>query len=150
TDSMNAVDQFRTFYGWFIDDIRIYTCAPLTVSFATASRTVTEAAGTVAVQATLNGPADEAVTVPFTVGGSATPGADYSLPAGTIVIQAGSLTGAASLHIVDDAQQEADETVVVTLGSPSGATLGSTPVQTITIADNDVPGRKIFLPLVKR
>ena len=39
--------------------------------------------------------------------------------------------------IVDDAYHEGNETVIVTLSSPSGATLGSDTVHTYTITDND-------------
>ena len=39
--------------------------------------------------------------------------------------------------ICDDAITEGNETVIVTLSSPSGATLGSDTVHTYTITDND-------------
>src|SRR5213075_2199203 len=44
-----------------------------------------------------------------------------------------------AVDIVDDALDEADETVAVTLSSPTNATLGATPTHTYTITDNDNP-----------
>jgi len=42
-----------------------------------------------------------------------------------------------TLTVVDDALDEANETVVLTLGTPTNATLGTTTVHTATITDND-------------
>ena len=41
--------------------------------------------------------------------------------------------------IVDDSADEADETIIITLSNPTGATLGSDIVHTAIIADNDSP-----------
>ena len=67
-------------------------------------------------------------------------GTDYTLANGTLTISAGATTGNIDISgIVDDSIDEADETVVVTLSSPSNATLGSDKVHTFTITDNDNP-----------
>ncbi len=42
-----------------------------------------------------------------------------------------------TISVVDDALDEDDETVVVTLGAPSNATLGATTAHTCTIIDDD-------------
>src|SRR6185295_14864048 len=44
-----------------------------------------------------------------------------------------------AVDIVDDALDEADETIAVTLSSPTNATLGATTTHTYTITDNDNP-----------
>jgi len=48
------------------------------------------------------------------------------------------------LTIVDDGDEESDETVEVTLSSPSNATLGANTVHTYTINDNDAAGGPTF------
>jgi hypothetical protein len=105
-----------------------------TVSFATASQTVTEVLGTAVIAVQLSIPSSQTVTVPYTVGGTATNPADYTIAASPLVIPAGSLAGTITLAIVDDGVAEPNETVVVTLGTPTNATLGATTVHTLTIA----------------
>src|SRR3989304_633707 len=77
------------------------------------------------------------VTVPFTVTGTATDPADYTITASPIVIAAGSLTGTITITVVDDTLDELDETVVITMGSPTNATASGITVHAATIADND-------------
>ena len=81
------------------------------------------------------------VTVNYTVTGTATgAGTDYTLANGTLTISAGSTSGAITIAgIVNDALDEPNETVIVTLSSPTNATLGSDNVHTYTINDNDNP-----------
>ena len=87
----------------------------------------------------LSGPSSETVTVDYAVTGTASgSGTDYTLINGTLSIAAGSTTGTITItDIVDDSADEPDETVIVTLSSPSNATLGSDDVHTYTIADDD-------------
>ena len=87
----------------------------------------------------LSGPSSETVTVDYAVTGTASgSGTDYTLINGTLSIAAGSTTGTITIaNIVDDSADEPDETVIVTLSSPSNATLGSDDVHTYTIADDD-------------
>ena len=67
-------------------------------------------------------------------------GTDYTLANGTLTISAGSTSGAITISgIVNDALDEPNETVIVTLSSPTNATLGSDNVHTYTINDNDNP-----------
>ncbi|GIS26218.1 MAG: hypothetical protein CM15mP127_05910 [Gammaproteobacteria bacterium] len=57
---------------------------------------------------------------------------------GTLTISAGASSGTITIaSIVDDSIDEANETVVLTLSSPSNATLGSDSIHTYTITDND-------------
>ena len=79
------------------------------------------------------------MTVDYAVTGTATgSGTDYTLANGTLTIIAGSTSGTITIaSIVNDSLDEANETVIVTLSSPSNATLGTDSVHTYTINDND-------------
>jgi hypothetical protein len=79
------------------------------------------------------------VTVNYAVtGGTASGGGvDYTLAGGTLTFNPGDITKNISITIVNDALDENDETIVVTLSSPSNATLGTNTVHTYTILDND-------------
>ncbi|MGB0837978.1 MAG: Calx-beta domain-containing protein, partial [Flavobacteriaceae bacterium] len=79
------------------------------------------------------------VSVNYTLTGTATgSGTDYLLNDGTLSIPAGNTSGIISIaSIVDDAIYEGDETVIITLSSATGSTLGSKTVHTYTITDND-------------
>src|SRR5262249_27191577 len=116
-----------------------------TVQFTSASQSVSEGAGTATLTAQLSNPSAWDVTVPFTVSGSATGnGLAYTMAASTLTIPAGSTTGTISVAVVDDSKDEADETVVVTLGTPTNATPGATSFETLTILDNDPPPQVAF------
>jgi hypothetical protein len=107
------------------------------VSFTAATQSGAEAGGPLSVTAKLSAVSDQPVTVPFTVTGTATAGADYTITASPITISAGELTGTATITIVDDARDEADETVILTMGTPTNAAAGATSVHTATIVDDD-------------
>jgi hypothetical protein len=82
-------------------------------------------------------------TVQYAVtGGSASgSGVDYTLASGTATVTAGNLTTVIPITIINDGFDEADETIVVSLSSPSSnAVLSSNTVHTYTILDNDIPG----------
>jgi hypothetical protein len=75
--------------------------------------------------------------VPFTLSGSATQGSDYTITASPLTIPAGSLSADITITVSDDSIDENDETVVITMGTPTNATQGATTVHTATITDND-------------
>jgi bacillolysin len=134
-----------------VDDVELVGDANpcLFVSVPSTSQTVSEDVGTVTISATLSITSTRPVTVPLTLSGTATNGSDYTLSANSISIAPGELSGSVTLTVTDDVIGEPDETVVVTLGTPSGATLGSPSVETITIQDNN-DLTKIYLPLVRK
>ena len=110
-----------------------------TVDFNATSSSGAESTSSVALQVDLSTSSSSNVTVDYAVTGTATgTGTDYTLANGTLTITAGNTTGTITIApIVDDALVEGNETVIVTLSNPSGATLGTDTVHTYTITDND-------------
>ncbi|MDC0130232.1 hypothetical protein OAI52_07200, partial [Gammaproteobacteria bacterium] len=110
-----------------------------TIDFNATSSNGAESVSSKVITIDLSGPSSEAITVNYTVTGTATgSGTDYSLVNGTLTIAAGATTSTITIaNIIDDSADESDETVIVTLSSPSNATLGSDAVHTYTIADDD-------------
>ncbi|MCB9448709.1 MAG: hypothetical protein H6585_10230 [Flavobacteriales bacterium] len=86
-----------------------------------------------------NGASSGTQTVDYTVSGTATGGGtDYTLASGTATIVAPATTTTISIIVVDDALDEAGETVVVSLSNPSaGVNIGTNDVYTYTINDDD-------------
>lgn len=110
-----------------------------TVSFTLPDQIQPEGSGAMAVTAELSGPAGLDVTVPYTVGGTAGNPDDYTIAPSPLVIPAGATTGDIVITAVDDPLDEEDETVVVTMGTPTNADLGATSEHTATIQDDDDP-----------
>lgn len=109
------------------------------VSISTTDSSASEAGvNTGTFKVTRSGSTSSALTVSFTIGGSATNGTDYNTLAASVVIPA----GAASANVVvtpkDDASFEGNETVLLTLKSSSSYVLGASSA-TVNIADNDAP-----------
>ncbi|MBC7631445.1 fibronectin type III domain-containing protein [Aeromicrobium sp.] len=109
------------------------------VAFAQSTRTLTETAGTVQLTVTRTGN----TTIPATVGyartgGNATPGADFTLTAGTLNFAAGETTKSIEVSIVNDVGREAAESLVISLDPGDGDTsLGARATTTVTIAPSD-------------
>ena len=111
------------------------------VSLSSSAVTVNENAGTVALTASLSGTSSEQVTVSYaTADDTATAGSDYTANTGTLTFAAGDSSATISVSITEDAVDEDDETLTVSLSSPSNATLGSPTSSTVTITDDDVRG----------
>jgi hypothetical protein len=135
---------------------------------------VAENAGGATLNVRLSQTSAQTVTVRYgATGGSATNGEDYTLAAGMLTFAPGQTSQRISVPISNDETAEADETVVITLGSPSNAELGERFSATLTIADDEAPtplpptpgpplpptpepplppapGNRIFLSLVRR
>ena len=78
-----------------------------------------------------------ALSVSYTVGGTATAGTDYSFIGGYITIPAGSTSATATVTPIDDLLVEGAETIIVSLSADPVYTVGSPNTATISIADND-------------
>ncbi len=77
------------------------------------------------------------VSVHYTVTGTATQGTDFTALSGKLTITSGSSSGTISIPVTNDTTDEANETVILTIYSPTGATLGATTAHTYTINDDD-------------
>ena len=114
------------------------------VSFSTASQAKREDAGSMTVGLQLSNPSTIDISVPFSLSGTAASGVDYTITPSPVILPAGSLGAAITINLLDDTVHEEDETVVVTLGAPANASLGTPSVHTATIIDNDDPVCMIF------
>ncbi len=79
------------------------------------------------------------VSVPLNLSGSAANGADFTISDTILVITAGAHSGAFQITVVDDNQYDPNENVVVSLGTPTNAVLGSPSSFTLVIEDNELP-----------
>ena len=110
------------------------------VSFASASSSASENDGTQNVTVNLSPAPTAALTVGYTVGGTATAGTDYTALSGTVSVASGATSVAIPVVITDDMAAESSETVVLTLNAGNGYTVGSPSGHTLTITDNDGTG----------
>ncbi len=108
------------------------------VAFSQAAFTKGEGSGTAEIEVVLSAASGRVVTVDYTTSdGTATAGSDYAATSGTLSFAPGQVSAIIELAILDDAQDEPDETVNLTLSNPSNATLGATSSTVLTIEDND-------------
>lgn len=117
--------------------------APGALRFAVASSSISEAGGAATISVQRVDGDDGAVTVAYaTANGSAQAGSDYTAASGTLSwADNDDDPKSFQVPIADDATDEANETVQLTLSNPGGgATLGSPSAATLTIQDNDDAG----------
>ncbi len=125
---------------WHLQAIEAPSTAVNTIAFALKMSSAREADADVSIPVTFAG--SGAATVEYRVTrtqarnhGRCSP-QDFELEAGTLSFSA---PGEQSivLHLYDDALQEADEEIVITLSSPHGAELAGNATHTFTIVDDD-------------
>lgn len=87
---------------------------------------------------TRTGATTAALTVQYTLGGTAANGADYASLGNSVTIPVGASSAAITVAPINDSLVESNETVQVTLGTGSGYNVGGASTATVTIADNDV------------
>jgi Zn-dependent metalloprotease len=145
--------------GWYIDDVRVYTCAVTpAVHFVLDKSTVNEGEATIVsgclkyVDKIVAVQIDQAPTQPVTVifntpTGTAKMGttADYTVTPSSVTLQAGSLTQNVTVRIFNDAYIEGDEKINLTyeINANGGNGFKASSFQTheITIIDDDMtPG----------
>ena len=113
---------------------------PPTVRFSAATLTVDEGVGTAVITATLSPASTLPVTVAYaTSDGTATAGSDYTPISGTLTFAPNQTSQTITLPITNDTLDEVDETVILTLSTPTNAVVGTAPRTTLTILDNDGP-----------
>ena len=108
------------------------------VEFSSVSSSGLESAGNLTATLALSAMSSMNITVPYSLGGTATQGSDYSGPVSSpVTIPAGSTTLDLTLSVTDDNEIELDETVTLTLSTPTFASLGSNTIFTATITNDD-------------
>ncbi|KPA14291.1 hypothetical protein MHK_005502, partial [Candidatus Magnetomorum sp. HK-1] len=121
--------------------------SPPTISWMPASSTVSESSGSVQLTATLSIMSGLSSNVEYTVGGSASNGADYTLANGTLTIPAGSASTNITIILGDDIIDENNETVFVQMIAYTNTSAGSSTRYTLTITDDDNPPLISFSPM---
>src|SRR5262249_6827767 len=124
------------------------------VAFAAATSTVSEGAGNAVVPVVLSAQPGKTVTVHYAVSGgtangkgvaftlppntlnaasgtATSQGVDYTLAAGTLTFGPTDTTKNITIPIIDDALNEADETIQITLSAASGVSLGQILTHTV-------------------
>ncbi|WP_182913265.1 putative Ig domain-containing protein [Xanthomonas vasicola] len=109
-------------------------------SIAVSPASVTEDGATnLLYTVTLDQPSPSALSIGFGVSGTATSGTDYAAMSSPLVIAAGQTTGTITIDPTADTTVEPDETVVISLNTGSGYTVGSPNSATGTILNDDLP-----------
>jgi len=88
---------------------------------------------------TRTGPTTSALTVNYSIGGTATNGTDYATVGTSVIFAAGSTTATVTVNPTADTIIEDNETVALTLATGTGYTIGTTTAVTGTIANDDFP-----------
>ena len=117
-----------------------YRSAPdITVSFDAETYTATEGGTAATVTVRLSDTPGRAIDIPFTAtSATAAAASDYTVPA-SVAFAANETEQTFTVTAVDDAVDDDDETVTLTLGAllPGGVSAGSPATATVTLTDND-------------
>jgi parallel beta-helix repeat protein len=115
------------------------TAQPGVLQFSGATYNVNENGGSVTITVTRTGGSNVAVAVNYaTSNGTATAGSDYTATSGTLNFAAGETSKTFTVAVTNDSTVEANETLNLTLSSPTGgATLGSQSSAVVTIVNDD-------------
>ncbi|MCA9483551.1 MAG: hypothetical protein KC553_07450 [Nitrospina sp.] len=137
-DPFNSVLGSQTTHTVIIQDDEV--SFPNKFSFQNSSSSGSEATTSVSIPVTLSPSSGSTTTVNYSfVGGTATPGADFTATNGQLQFLAGETIKNITFTVVNDADVESDETIAISLLSPTGANL-ILPVQhTYTIQNDDQP-----------
>jgi len=118
---------------------------PPTVEFDSSNSSGDESVASVNLAVSLSQQSDQTVTVDYAVtGGTAVDPNDYSISGTQLSFDPGVTTQYVPITVVDDEEEESNETIEVTLSDPVNATLGTNTVHTYTINDDDgtaLPGQ---------
>jgi hypothetical protein len=124
------------------DDIRLWPSGTIFLSIDDVS--IDEGAGAAQFNITASDTSTSEITVAYdTIDGTAEAGFDYVTSTGTATIGAGSASVNVSVTILEDTEEEDDQTFLVTLSSPTNAAIfDGTGVG--TIEDNDGPPITVY------
>jgi hypothetical protein len=117
------------------------TLAVTKVNFVNTTVTKTEADGLINIALSITNPTNAAITLPFTISGTCTANLDDTIfSTSPITIAANATSANIQLNIIDDILIENNENVIINLGTPTNAILGTNTTFTLTITDNDFNG----------
>ena len=122
---------------------------PGEIAFDSGSYTVAENGSDATITLVRTGGSSGEVSVDVTVAdGTATVTADYSDVSQTVTFLDGETSKTITVPIIDDSEEEGDETVSLGLSNPTGgAAVGPQGTATLTITDNDAPDVLKIMPL---
>ncbi|RMH71158.1 MAG: hypothetical protein D6680_22120 [Cyanobacteria bacterium J007] len=89
------------------------------------------------------GETTQALTVNYTVAGTATAGTDYTELSGTATFGVGESQAIIEVPTLDDDEIDPGETIEVTVTAPTGLTIAGDATQTLTILDDESPSLSI-------
>ncbi|MCZ8189188.1 MAG: SBBP repeat-containing protein [Microcystis sp. LE19-338.1B] len=126
--------------SWGIDNISVRVLDVPTITLAVSPASVTEdGTSNLIYTFTRTGSTTNPLTVNFSIGGTATNGTDYaSIPAG-VIFAANSATATVIVDPTPDTTAESNETVILTLATGTGYTIGTTTAVTGTITNVTLP-----------
>ena len=116
-----------------------------TVTIAATSPNAAEGGASAQFLVTRTGSTAAALTVNYTVSGTATIGADYQTLVGNVVIPANVSMAPIMIIPIDDNLVEGNETVILSLAANAAYILGSPSSAMVTIQDNDSPSAGVSL-----
>ncbi len=111
---------------------------PPQVFFSSAGKPVTEYYGSLTVNVELNKPSLTDVSVPLNLAGSAVLNSDYTISTTNLLIPAGDMSGSFQISVIDDALYDPGEEVIINLGTPTNADLGSPATYVLLIEDDEL------------
>ena len=117
------------------DDLPVITVAATDADAGETTVVVASNPGTFTL--TRAGDLTQAITVNYTLTGTATNGIDYSSLPGTVNFAAGDSTATVTVTPTDDNISEGTETVILNLDTGTAYTRGTTSTARVNIADND-------------
>ena len=117
------------------------------VSFVSATQSVHENDGHFSIPIKLSVASPVDTTIPFTVGGTAVAGTNFSgVTPSPLIIPAGQTSGTISGNLIDDGRFDlANKTLAVILGTPTNGTLAAPQADTLTIVESDPPPTVSFV-----
>jgi Calx-beta domain len=109
------------------------------LGFSSSTYSVDEGGGSVTITVTRSGSASGSKSVTYaTSDGTASSGSDYTSASGTLTFPDAATTSMTfEVPVSDDSSVEGDETVSLTLSSPTGGAVLGTSAATLTIGDDD-------------
>lgn len=118
------------------------------VFFLPEAQAGSESVGTLGVEVWLSHPSQVDTPVSYSIGGTATRNADYTIPSSPLTIPAGEVTRPITITLIQDQDDaETEETVILSITNVGpDALIGSPSVHTATITEDVVPPTIWFAP----